>query len=260
MYSRVFPLTSMLARPFVRPAGLPQPALGMTAVGSPPPVPALPPTDPPLRSCRRDLLHQLLPRYLPYRSFRPRRWLPQRPSCRRCPSFRHCPRRPTCLRCRCLRRHPTYRPRLRALRRPFRSAKSANRYRTGRGRTCRGQRTPSQKDDVEEAWGASFRGAKALRQTTPSGRRRPTLRAGSLLLHLLPLSSGGASSLPFAAPFKWRRLQPAICCPFQVAAPPVPTRWVFPVAACTSCLFRKAARVFKLLSRRDIVNLLRACR
>src|SRR4051812_22128334 len=43
MYSRVLPFTSMLARPLVRPAGLPHPALGMTAVASPPPVPPGPP-------------------------------------------------------------------------------------------------------------------------------------------------------------------------------------------------------------------------
>src|SRR4029079_16061196 len=49
MYSRVLPLTSMLARPLVSPAGLPQPALGMTSVlpaEAPPPMPA-PPVVPP---------------------------------------------------------------------------------------------------------------------------------------------------------------------------------------------------------------------
>ena len=40
MYSRVFPPTSMLARPLVSPAGLPQPALGATPVV---PLPAVPP-------------------------------------------------------------------------------------------------------------------------------------------------------------------------------------------------------------------------
>src|SRR5947207_1359681 len=38
MYSRVLPLTSMLARPLVSPAALPQPALGAIGI-APPPVP-----------------------------------------------------------------------------------------------------------------------------------------------------------------------------------------------------------------------------
>src|SRR5262245_5773651 len=45
MYSRDLPPTSMLARPLVSPAGLPQPALGATAIVPPsviPPLPAAP--------------------------------------------------------------------------------------------------------------------------------------------------------------------------------------------------------------------------
>src|SRR5215831_20453185 len=51
MYARVFPLTSMLARPLVSPAGLPQPALGAMGIVPAsmfPSVPAaLPPVPPP---------------------------------------------------------------------------------------------------------------------------------------------------------------------------------------------------------------------
>src|SRR5439155_396783 len=47
MYSRVFPATSMLARPLVIPAGLPQPALGATSVVPVPPTPPVPVAFPP---------------------------------------------------------------------------------------------------------------------------------------------------------------------------------------------------------------------